>query len=91
MLGGAVLPGAGAIWHGQPVWSMGPVPSKVPVCLLKAYPTYLDLWVLAGREITYPPAGCKLGRACRTSSCAVDLSHFPLCQTRVRHGTYGFF
>jgi hypothetical protein len=41
VLGDAVLPGAGAIWPGQPVWSIGTVPSKVPACLLKAYPTYL--------------------------------------------------
>ena len=25
----AELPGAGAIWHGQPVWSLGPPPERL--------------------------------------------------------------
>ena len=33
----AALPGAGAVWHGHPVWSLGPAPGKSPVCYLKAY------------------------------------------------------
>lgn len=62
----AVLPGVGAIWHGQPVWSMGTVPSKVPVCLLKAYPTYLTFgfW-RAGRSPTLRPDANRAGHAAR--------------------------
>ena len=47
----AVLPGSGALWHGNPVWSLGPAPGKNPVCLIKAYPSYLTFGFWKGREI----------------------------------------
>jgi hypothetical protein len=50
----AVLPGAGAIWHGHPVWSLGATAGKTPVCLLKAYPSYLTFGLWRGREISDP-------------------------------------
>lgn len=71
----AVLPGVGAIWHGQPVWSMGTVPSKVPVCLLKACPTYLTFgfW-RAGRSPTLRPiqTGQGMPRVKLRSSTDID-------------------
>lgn len=51
----AQLPaGSGAIWHGHPVWSLGAAPGKDPVCLLKAYPTYLSFGLWRGHEIRDP-------------------------------------
>ena len=48
----AVLPRAGAIWHGCPVWSLGSAPGRRPICLLKASPSYLTLGLWRGREIS---------------------------------------
>jgi hypothetical protein len=62
MLGDVVLPGAGAIWYGQPAWIMGPAPSTASVCLLMAYPTYLIFGVLAGREITNASGRIRTGQ-----------------------------
>ena len=50
----AVLPGAGAVWQGHPVWSLGAAPGKNPVCLLKAYTSYVTFGFWRGREITDP-------------------------------------
>jgi hypothetical protein len=47
-----VLPGTGAMWHGHPVWSLGTAPGRNPVCLIKAYPSYLTFGVWQGRRIT---------------------------------------
>lgn len=46
-----VLPGAGALWQGHPVWSLGAAPGKRPVCLLKAYTSYVTFGFWRGREI----------------------------------------
>ena len=58
----AVLPGAGALWHGHPVWSLGPGPGKAPVCLLKAYSSYLTFGFWKGREITDPSGRMQTGQ-----------------------------
>jgi hypothetical protein len=47
----AVLPGAAALWQGHPVWSLGTAPGKNPVCLLKAYTSYVTFGFWKGREI----------------------------------------
>lgn len=47
----AVLPGAGALWQGHPVWSLGGAPGKNPVCLLKTYSSYVTFGFWRGREI----------------------------------------
>ncbi|WP_027945917.1 DUF1801 domain-containing protein [Amycolatopsis taiwanensis] len=46
-----VLPGTGAVWHGHPVWSLGPAPGKQPVCLVKAYPGHVTFGFWRGQEI----------------------------------------
>ena len=48
----AVLPGTGALWQGHPVWSLGEKPGKKPVCLIKAYASYVTFGLWRGREIT---------------------------------------
>ncbi|MBB5800954.1 hypothetical protein F4560_000722 [Saccharothrix ecbatanensis] len=45
------LPGTGAVWHGHPVWSLGPTPGKQPVCLVKAYPAHVTFGFWRGQEI----------------------------------------
>ena len=57
----AELPGAGAIWHGQPVWSLGPAPGKAPVCLLKGYPSYVTFGIWRGREVVDPSGRLATG------------------------------
>ncbi|MEV4658364.1 DUF1801 domain-containing protein [Micromonospora sp. NPDC049301] len=48
----AALPGAtGAMWHGHPVWSLGDRPGQRPVCLVKAYDSYVTFGLWRGREI----------------------------------------
>ncbi|RLK58292.1 DUF1801 domain-containing protein [Actinokineospora cianjurensis] len=55
-----VLPGRGAVWHGHPVWSLGPAPGKQPVCLVKAYPRHVTFGLWRGQEIA-DPAGLEPG------------------------------
>jgi hypothetical protein len=55
------LPGAGAVWHGHPVWSLGPKPGTSPVCLLKAYPAYLTLGFWRGQGVTDPAGRLEPG------------------------------
>ncbi|SHF62831.1 DUF1801 domain-containing protein [Streptoalloteichus hindustanus] len=50
----AVLPGAGAVWHGHPVWSLGVAPGKSPVCYVKAHAQHVTFGVWRGQEITDP-------------------------------------
>ncbi|WP_405013861.1 DUF1801 domain-containing protein [Kitasatospora sp. NBC_01539] len=50
----AVLPGRGAVWHGHPVWSLGPKPGVSPVCHLKAYDAYVTFGLWRGRAVTDP-------------------------------------
>jgi len=57
----SVLPGAGAIWHGHPVWSLGPAPGKTPVCLAKTYPSYVTFALWRGQEIDDPSGRLEPG------------------------------
>ncbi|WP_219825644.1 hypothetical protein [Nonomuraea typhae] len=43
---GAAMPQPGALYHGHPVWSLGPAPGKTPVAFFKAYSKYVTfgLW-----------------------------------------------
>ncbi|MCG5457340.1 DUF1801 domain-containing protein [Micromonospora sp. PSH03] len=51
----AALPGAtGAMWHGHPVWSLGDRPGQRPVCLVKAYGSYVTFGLWRGQEIVDP-------------------------------------
>ncbi|WP_030269218.1 DUF1801 domain-containing protein [Streptomyces sp. NRRL B-24484] len=50
----AALPGAGAVWHGHPVWSLGAAPGKAPVCFLKSYGSHLAFGFWRGQEIADP-------------------------------------
>ncbi|HEY1178745.1 MAG TPA: DUF1801 domain-containing protein [Phytomonospora sp.] len=45
------LPGAGAVWHGHPVWSAGDKPGKQPVAFFKAYPKYVTFGFWRGAEL----------------------------------------
>ncbi|WP_128377480.1 DUF1801 domain-containing protein [Streptomyces cavernae] len=48
----ATLPnGAGKLWHGHPTWSLGDKPGRTPVCLLKAYNSYVTFGLWRGQEI----------------------------------------
>ncbi|MEV0730655.1 DUF1801 domain-containing protein [Polymorphospora sp. NPDC050346] len=49
----AALPDAtGAMWHGHPVWGAGDKPGKNPICLVKAYSSYVTFGLWRGQEIT---------------------------------------
>ncbi|MFI6443431.1 DUF1801 domain-containing protein [Kitasatospora sp. NPDC050543] len=50
----AALPGAGALWHGHPVWSLGAAPGKNPVCYLKAYANHIAFGFWRGQELSDP-------------------------------------
>ncbi|MFJ1703222.1 DUF1801 domain-containing protein [Kitasatospora sp. NPDC088346] len=50
----AALPGAGALWHGHPVWSLGAAPGRNPVCHLKAYPDHVTFGFWRGQELSDP-------------------------------------
>ncbi|MET0233122.1 MAG: DUF1801 domain-containing protein [Kibdelosporangium sp.] len=49
-----VLPGTDGIWHGHPVWSLGPAPGKSPVCLIKAYSAHVTFAFWKGQAIKDP-------------------------------------
>ncbi len=40
------------VWHGHPVWSVGSDPGRDPVCLLKAYPSYVTFGLWKGQAVT---------------------------------------
>ncbi|WP_435208557.1 DUF1801 domain-containing protein [Micromonospora sp. bgisy143] len=49
------LPGAtGAMWHGHPVWGLGDRPGQRPICLIKAYGSYVTFGLWRGQEIADP-------------------------------------
>ncbi|MDJ0345146.1 DUF1801 domain-containing protein [Streptomyces sp. H10-C2] len=55
------LPGAGAVWHGHPGWSLGSAPGKSPVCYIKAYSAYVTFGFWRGQEITDPSGRLEPG------------------------------
>jgi hypothetical protein len=48
------LPGTGAVWHGHPVWSLGPAPGKSPVCLIKAHTGHVTFSLWRGQDVDDP-------------------------------------
>ena len=44
----------GAMWHGHPTWSLGDKPGRNPVCLVKAYSSYVTFGLWRGQEIIDP-------------------------------------
>lgn len=57
----AALPGAtGAMWHGHLVWGLG-TPGRQPICLLKAYTSYVTFGLWRGQDITDPSGRLKAG------------------------------
>ncbi len=40
-----------AMWHGHPVWGVGDRPGRAPICLVKAYPSYLTFGVWQGQDV----------------------------------------
>jgi hypothetical protein len=88
------LPGAGAVWHGHPVWSLGPAPGKSPVCYLKAYSTYLTFGFWRGQELNdlsgrlEPGARAMAGVKLRTlADIDPDLFTTWLCKARDMEGS----
>lgn len=55
------FPGAGAVWHGHPVWSLGPAPGESPVCYVKAYTGYVTFGFWRGQEISDPSGRLESG------------------------------
>ncbi|MCM0677679.1 DUF1801 domain-containing protein [Micromonospora phytophila] len=55
------LPGAGAVWHGHPVWSLGPAPGTSPVCYIKSYSAYLTFGFWRGQEVIDPSGRLEAG------------------------------
>ncbi|MDG4785610.1 DUF1801 domain-containing protein [Micromonospora sp. WMMD1102] len=39
------------MWHGHPVWGLGETPGRRPICLLKAYTSYVTFGLWRGQEI----------------------------------------
>ncbi|MDG9678665.1 DUF1801 domain-containing protein [Micromonospora sp. DH14] len=51
----AALPAAtGAMWHGHPVWGLDNRPGQRPVCLIKAYGSFVTFGLWRGQEIADP-------------------------------------
>ncbi|QVQ50205.1 DUF1801 domain-containing protein [Spiractinospora alimapuensis] len=56
-----VLPGAGAVWHGHPVWSLGARPGQSPVCHIKGFTKYVTFGLWRGQDITDPSGRLEPG------------------------------
>ncbi|MGX7675605.1 DUF1801 domain-containing protein [Plantactinospora sp. DSM 117369] len=51
----AALPEAtSGMWHGHPTWSLGGRPGQQPVCLVKAYRSYVTFGLWRGQEVADP-------------------------------------
>lgn len=57
----AELPGAGAVWHGHPVWSLGLKPGQNTVCLVKAYPKHVTFGFFRGQDFEDPSGRLEAG------------------------------
>lgn len=86
----AALPDAGsAMWHGHPVWGLGEVPGRRPICLLKAYTSYVTFGLWRGQEITdrsgrLEPGARQMASVKLRSLADIDAALFAdwLCQAR---------
>jgi hypothetical protein len=58
---------SGALWHGHPTWSLGDKPGRTPVCLLKAYKSYVTFGLWRGQEVA-DPSGRLVSGARRMAS-----------------------
>ncbi|MER5474131.1 DUF1801 domain-containing protein [Streptomyces sp. NPDC002935] len=64
----AALPDdSGALWHGHPTWSLGDKPGQTPICLLKAYRSYVTFGLWRGQEVA-DPSGRLIAGARQMSS-----------------------
>ncbi|WP_326559991.1 DUF1801 domain-containing protein [Micromonospora sp. NBC_01796] len=52
VIDGTLTDATGVMWHGHPVWGLGEVPGQRPICLLKAYTSYVTFGLWRGREVT---------------------------------------
>ncbi|MBF9127556.1 DUF1801 domain-containing protein [Plantactinospora sp. S1510] len=50
-----------AMWHGHPTWSLGEKPGRNPVCLVKAYSSYVTFGLWRGQEIVDPSGRLAAG------------------------------
>jgi len=55
------LPGADALWHGHPVWSLGAKPGQSPVCYVKPHSSYVTLGFWRGQALTDPSGRLEPG------------------------------
>ncbi|MFE1287715.1 DUF1801 domain-containing protein [Streptomyces sp. NPDC058751] len=58
---------SGALWHGHPTWSLGDKPGRTPVCLLKAYTSYVTFGLWRGQDVA-DPSGRLVAGARRMAS-----------------------
>ncbi|WP_328611048.1 DUF1801 domain-containing protein [Amycolatopsis sp. NBC_00345] len=56
----AAMGGAGALWHGAPTWSAGAAPGKSPVCMTKAYSSYIAFTFWRGQLLGDTKGGIQL-------------------------------
>ncbi|MFF5214594.1 DUF1801 domain-containing protein [Micromonospora sp. NPDC000442] len=52
VIDGALADATAVMWHGHPVWGLGEAPGRRPICLLKAYTSYLTFGLWRGQEIS---------------------------------------
>jgi hypothetical protein len=83
------LPDTGAIWHGHPVWSLGPAPGKSPVCFIKAYKNHVAFGFWKGQSIEDPsgrlvPGTREMATAKLSSSDDLDPALFTTWLTQAR-------
>src|ERR687894_2721628 len=64
----AALPGiTGVLYHGHPIWGLGDSPGRRPICLLKAYRSYVTFGLWRGQDVA-DPSGRLIAGARRMAS-----------------------
>lgn len=93
VIDGALADATGVMWHGHPVWGLGAAPGRRPICLLKAYNSYVTFGLWLGQEITdrsgrLTPGARKMASVRLSSAADVDAALFTdwLRQARTLEG-----
>ncbi|MEV4411346.1 DUF1801 domain-containing protein [Catellatospora sp. NPDC049609] len=57
----------GVVYHGHPVWGLGEQPGRNPICLVKAYRSYVTFGLWRGQDVP-DPSGRLIAGARRMAS-----------------------
>ncbi|MEU2616447.1 DUF1801 domain-containing protein [Micromonospora sp. NPDC007271] len=93
VIDGTLADATGVMWHGHPVWGLGEAPGRRPICLIKAYTSYVTFGLWRGQEINdrsgrLTPSARKMASVRLLSTADIDVPLFTdwLRQARALEG-----